>query len=102
LATDNGFDIAQFTPQEPFTLRALSERVADLRGPGVRKWDLTLLKNVPIRERLTFRIQAEAYNAFNTTHLGLPNTTVTSRSFGWITGTALGPRDIQLAARLLF
>jgi len=99
---DQWFDVAQFVPQEPFTLRALSARVADLRGPGIKKWDFTLLKNVPIREKLSFRFQVEAYNAFNTTHLDLPNTAVTSRSFGWITGTSLGPRNIQLAARLLF
>ena len=99
---DQWFDITQFVSLEPFTLPALSARVADLRAPGTRKWDLTLMKNVPIREKLTFRFQVEAYNAFNTTHLDLPNTTVTSRSFGWITGTALAPRNIQLAARLLF
>ncbi|MBI3696941.1 MAG: TonB-dependent receptor [Acidobacteria bacterium] len=99
---DQWFDVTQFVPQEPFTLRALSSRVADLRAPGIKKWDLTLMKAVPIRERVAMRLQAEFYNAFNTTHFGTPNTTVTNASFGRITGTLLGSREIQLAARITF
>jgi hypothetical protein len=99
---DQWFDTTQFVPQEPFTLRMLSSRVADLRGPGIKKWDFTLMKSIPIRERVSLRIQGEFYNAFNTTHFDVPNTTITNRNFGWITGTMLGPREVQLAARLMF
>jgi hypothetical protein len=97
---DQWFDISQFAPQEPFTLRVLSSRIADLRAQGIRKWDLTLMKKIRLNERVEMRLLGEFYNAFNTTHFAAPNTTVTSRSFGQITGTFLGPREIQLAARL--
>lgn len=97
---DQWFDITQFAPQEPFTLRVLSSRIADLRAQGIRKWDLTLMKKIRLTERVEMRLLGEFYNAFNTTHFAAPNTTVTSRSFGQITGTFLGPREIQLAARL--
>jgi hypothetical protein len=99
---DQYFDPAQFVPLQPFTLRAFSSRTADLRAPGINKWDITAQKSVAIREGLSFKVQAEFYNAFNRTHLGTPNTTVTSTSFGRITSTFLGPREIQLSARIVF
>ncbi len=96
------FDRSQFAPQEPFTLNTLSSRVADLRAPGLKKWDLTVMKKVKVTERVTMQFQGEFYNAWNTTHFAAPNTTVTSGNFGRITGTSLGPRNIQLSARVLF
>lgn len=99
---DQWFDRSQFAPREPFTLRALSSRIADLRAPGIRKWDLTLQKSIPITERVNFKLAGEFYNAFNTTHFGAPNTTVTSTSFGRITGTFLGPRELQVSGRFTF
>jgi hypothetical protein len=99
---DQWFDPRQFVPQEPFTLRMLSTRVGDLRAQGIRRWDLTLMKRISINERVKMTLQGEFYNAWNTTHLGTPNTTVTNANFGRITGTFLGPREIQVAARVSF
>ena len=99
---DRYFDTQQFVPQQPFTLRAQSSRTNDLRAPGIHKWDLTLQKSVIVREKINFKIQGEFYNAFNRTHLGTPNTTATSTSFGRITGTFLGPREVQLSGRFTF
>jgi len=99
---DQYFDPTQFVPQQPFTLRAFSSRTTDLRAPGINKWDITAQKSVMIREGVSFKLLAEFYNAFNRTHLGTPNTTVTSSSFGRITGTFLGPREIQLSGRITF
>jgi hypothetical protein len=97
---DQWFDVTQFVPLEPFTLRSLSSRIVDLRAAGVKKWDFTLAKSFAVSERLRFRFSAELYNAFNTTHLGSPNTSVTSASFSRITSTTEGPREIQLVGRL--
>lgn len=49
-------------------------------------------------------VYGTVYNACNTTHFGPPNTTVTSSSFGRITGTLAGggPREIQLSGRIEF
>jgi hypothetical protein len=52
------------------------------------------------RVHLTFR--AEAFNAMNTPHLWLPNTTVGSPQFGQISSTTGNPRMIQLALKMLF
>ena len=99
---DQWFDPTQIVPQQPFTLRAFSSRTTDLRAPGINKWDLTVQKSVVVREKISFKLQAEFYNAFNRTHLGTPNTTATSTSFGRITGTFLGPREIQVSGRFSF
>ena len=102
-SVDQYFDVTQFVPQQPFTLRAFSSRTSDLRAPGINKWDITVQKTVVVREKMNFKIQGEFYNAFNRTHLGVPNTTVTSGSnFGRITGTFLGPREVQVSGRFTF
>jgi hypothetical protein len=96
------FDRYQFAPLPPFSLNILSTRLADLRAPGIKRWDLTVMKKIRMTERVGMQLQGEFYNAWNTTHFGAPNTTVTSGNFGRITGTSLGPREIQLSARLTF
>jgi hypothetical protein len=96
---DKWFDTTQFVTQEPFTLRQLSSRIADLRVAGTKRWDVTFAKSFPITERIKFKFAAELHNALNTTHLGSPNTSITSSSFGRITSTSQGPREIQLAGR---
>jgi hypothetical protein len=85
-------------------LRHTSSRIADLRAPGLKKWDLTLMKNIRVTERVNVDFRAELYNAWNTTHFGAPNTTVTNASFGRITSILAGgePREIQLALRVSF
>ena len=99
---DQWFDVKQFVAQEPFTLRQLSARLADLRVPRLNKWDVTAMKGFKIKEGVDLKFRAELYNAFNHTNFGSPNTTVTSSSFGRITSTFVGPREVQLALRLVF
>ena len=96
------FDTSQFTPLPPYTLNTLSAYVNDLRGAGINLWDISLVKLVPITERIKLNVRAELYDAFNTTQFSSPNTTVTSASFGHVTTTANGPRVIQLAGRISF
>jgi hypothetical protein len=97
---DQWFDKTQFAPQQAFTLKTLSSRVADIRGPGINKIDLTLMKRIQIRERAALQIQAEAYNAFNHPNFDNPNTSVTSTTFGRITAVLLQPRNVQLSGRI--
>jgi hypothetical protein len=99
---DEWFDVRQFVPREPFTLRQLSLRSADLRVPRLNKWDFTAMKGFRLTEGVDLKFRAEFYNAFNHTNFAAPNTTVTSSSFGRITGTFVGPREVQLALRLVF
>jgi hypothetical protein len=98
------FDTSQFVAQAPFTLQRTSSRIADIRGPGLGMWNVTLAKNTAITERMRFRLEAQAFNFLNTPFFGNPNTSVTSSSFGQITGLYSGSasRNVQVAARVSF
>jgi hypothetical protein len=98
------FDVSQFVQREPFQLARTSSRIADLRGDGMKKWDVTLSKRFAITESVKFGFRAEFYNALNTTMFGNPNTTITSASFGRVTGTLAGggSRNVQLSGRVEF
>jgi hypothetical protein len=99
-----GTSSACWTPQAPFTVQHTSSAIANLRGPGIGMWHVSLAKTIPITERLKFRLEAQAFNFLNTPFFGNPNTTVTSASFGQITGLYSGSasRNIQLSARINF
>ncbi|MBI3684445.1 MAG: hypothetical protein HY235_29065, partial [Acidobacteria bacterium] len=69
----------------PFTLRDFPTRFPDVRFMGVRNWDLSLIKHVPIRERVKIEVRADFINAFNTPFFTqLASNSVTSASFGQI------------------
>jgi len=59
-------------------------------------WDLSLVKNTVIRERLRAQIRLDAFNAFNTPNFGFPNAAIGSPSAGRITSTINDNRDLQL------
>jgi hypothetical protein len=49
-----------------------------LRGPGLQNWDMSLFKNIPIKEgRAHIELRLEAYNAFNHAEWGSFNTLAT-------------------------
>ena len=72
-----------------------------LRGPGTFNIDFAVHKNFRITEGWSLQYRAELFNALNHTNLNNPGTTVTSGSFGRITGAG-APRIIQMALKLRF
>jgi hypothetical protein len=96
------FDTSVFSQPAPFTFGNLSPRLPDVRTDGQRNFDISLFKDFNMTERLRLQFRAEALNAFNTPRFGGPNTSVTSGSFGVITGQANAPRQVQLGLKLLF
>ena len=96
------FDTEQIKPQTAFTLRRTSSRIADIRGPGINKVDLTISKRIPITEKVSMLFQSEFYNAFNHTNFDNPNTTAGGNTFGIINAVRLQPRNIQLSGRITF
>ena len=73
-----------------------------LRGPGQANWDLTLYKELPIHEHASLNLRVEAFNLFNRTQFGNPNTSVGNASFGQITTQLNNPRALQLSGRVVF
>jgi hypothetical protein len=73
----------------------------NFNGPLFHNVDLSLQKNFRVTEgsRAVFRV--EAFNAFNKTRLGSPNTTINSTNFGRITA-ASSARVMQFGLRYEF
>jgi hypothetical protein len=71
------------------------------RSPGIQNIDISLAKQVPIRESLKLQIQGEAFNLFNTPRLGTPGQVQGSGTFGIIT-SATNERHVMFSLRLLF
>jgi len=62
-----------------------------LRGPGSYNLDMSLSKNFKIRENLSARFRAEAFNALNHMNLGDPTASLSGTGFGQIrSGRLLG------------
>jgi hypothetical protein len=72
-----------------------------LIGPGLKNWDLSLMKNFQLSERFKLEFRGEFYNAFNTPLFGTPGAFLGSPSYGVI-GSAGSPRDLQFALKLSF
>jgi hypothetical protein len=75
----------------------------NLRADGVKNVDFSLFKNNFFRDgKWNAQLRLEFFNAFNRPQFGNPNTQVDSGNFGIVSGQANGPRQIQLALKLLF
>lgn len=89
-------------------------RTKNFRGPGTNNFDMSLQKDIPIREYVRFSIRAEAYNIFNHVSFNGANGTLdfdystsgvgqlkTTSTFGQVTGER-GARVLQLSGRFAF
>ncbi|SFS13616.1 TonB-dependent Receptor Plug Domain [Granulicella pectinivorans] len=74
---------------------------AALYGPGQNVWDLSLMRDVPIHERMKFTLRVDAHNAFNHPQFSGLNTSITNAAFGTVNG-AQDPRQVLLIGRFSF
>jgi hypothetical protein len=72
-----------------------------LTGPALNATDLTLMKDIAIRERLRAQLRGEFFNAFNQVNFSQPTSNLSSSNVGRITGAGSG-RVVQLAVKLLW
>lgn len=77
------------------------------RGPGITNVNLTIGKIIGVyKERAKVELRADFFNALNTPQWQNPSTSISSGTFGQITGTGTttdaAPRVIQLSLRLTF
>ncbi len=81
------------------------------RGPGTNNWDMTLAKNIPIRERVQFQLRCEAYNIFNhVSYSAVQNTATFDATKGQLTSNGKfgaltddrGARILQLVGKISF
>jgi hypothetical protein len=97
------FDTTAFRTATAFTVPTDSLSQPDLRTPGRNIWNLSFIKNNPIKERYNVQFRAEFYNIFNTPQFDVRagSTDVSNTFFGQITEGG-GQRNIQFAIRLVF
>lgn len=98
---DRFFDTSAFTQPAPYVFGNVSRTLPDVRGPANVNFDLSLLKNISLTERVRAQLRAEAFNAFNNTNFGLPGTALGSPGFGVIT-SAGSARIIQAGLKINF
>ena len=82
-------------------IRVSPLRFSGIRGDGQARWDFSLIKKFPITERIQMQFRAECINALNHPNLFVPNTTVTSSTFGASTNQDV-PRLWQMSLTLKF
>jgi hypothetical protein len=70
-------------------------------GPGQNDWDLSLMRNFHIMERLNFQTRVDFTNAFNHPQWNGLGTNITANNYGVVT-SALPMRQVQFAGRLTF
>ena len=95
------FDIAAFRSPAPFTYGNAGRNV--LRGPGVKTWDVSLIKDTQLTDRLRLQWRTDFFNASNTPQFNSPGNTIGTPQAGQISSTRFATnRQIQLVMKLFF
>ena len=109
---DRWFDTGAFVNPPDFTFGNVGRALPDVRGPGTVNFDLSLIKDTYIGERLNIQFRAEAFNFLNHVNLGGRNGVNTrfvpgrdglnsSATFGTIV-SARDARVIQFGLKVIF
>ncbi|MBI5280760.1 MAG: TonB-dependent receptor [Candidatus Solibacter usitatus] len=93
------FNTAAFAIPARGTFGNAGRNIVD--GPGLAALNLSLLKNVRLKETVTAQFRFEAFNALNRTNFDLPVNFIGAAGFGSVT-SAGAPRHLQLGFKLLF
>jgi hypothetical protein len=112
-AVDNTFDKRGFYPGGVINtndsriklannIRYFPSRLPNFRGQGLNFWDISLIKNVVLTERVKLQLRGEFLNAFNHPQFNNPNLDPTSSNFGKVTSQNNLPRNTQIALKLTF
>ena len=86
-------------------LLSVNDRIPYDRLRALGRWnaDFSLIKNIPITERVKFAFSAEFLNIFNVVQFNNPSLSLNSKSnFGVLSSQANSPRRILLGAKFTF
>lgn len=86
----------------PLRLGTAPRYLGNVRGPVRVSEDFGIFKRFGFGEQRNIEFRADMLNAFNRAGRGNPDTDLDSSLFGRITGSAYGPRFVQLSLRLSF
>ena len=98
--TNAGFERAP-DKQLDWNLRTFPLRLTGLRADGFNNWDISVTKDIALRERVKLQLRAEAVDALNHAMFAAPNINPVSTAFGQVTATIwTEQRKITVAAKL--
>src|SRR5207244_12669993 len=69
-------------------------------GPAQLNESFAVIKDTKINERFTHQFRMEMQNPLNRVVFGNPVTNFAAGNFGRITGTAVGPRNLQFGMKV--
>jgi len=86
LAGFPGYPRAQVPPRQCIQ----QSSIGVVNGPGLWRFDFSLVKGTQIMERVNMQFRVDAFNLFNHTNYSTINTTITSSLFGHLRTTKDG------------
>lgn len=98
---NNWFNVSAFS-QPPADTYGSAPRFLNVRGPRLTTLDMGLAKSWQIREQHALEFRAEASNFLNHPIFNPPGVVYGSGSFGQISSTKIGSRNVQLSLRYRF
>ncbi|MEP7365021.1 MAG: TonB-dependent receptor [Acidobacteriota bacterium] len=96
------FDTGVFSQPAAFTFGNGPRVLPTVRRDGVRSWDFSLFKNIPIREAIRLEIRAEFFNFTNTPNWAPPGQVFGNPQFGVVNAMGNAPRQVQFGLKLYF
>jgi hypothetical protein len=88
-------------PNDPLNLFGNAGRNI-LIGPDFKSFNLSLLKNVSLKEGVRLQFRAEAFNVLNHPNFQVPVYFLDRADVGKVTATSNEGRELQFAIKLLF
>jgi hypothetical protein len=88
--------------QLAYNRRAFPLRFSGVRADGINNWDLSVIKDTAVNERMKIQFRGEFLNALNHAQFSSPNTDPYSTAFGTITSERANPRRIQLGIKFIY
>jgi hypothetical protein len=83
-------------------IQTLSNRFSGVRADGINNFDLSLFKNLRIKEKVTAQVRIENFNALNHVQFAAPNVNPLNAAFGSITGEkGHGQRQITFGLKFV-
>jgi hypothetical protein len=99
--TDAGF-VRESSKALTWNVRTFPFRFSGIRGDVMNNWDMSLLKNVTVREGMRLQFRFETLNAANHPSFANPSTDPVSTAFGVITSQRGYARRVQLGLKLIY
>jgi hypothetical protein len=98
---DRYFDIGAFRIPAAFVFGNSGRNI--LRGPGVKTWDVSIIKDTRFGERFRLQWRTDLFNAANTPQFNSPGNTIGTAQAGRISSTRFATnRQIQFVTKLFF